>query len=386
VPFGYQPDGRSLKIDEAEAPIIRHIHDLYRQLGSVRAVAEEAEDLGYRTRARPSVSGTRTGGTPFSRGHVYQILTNPLYAGRIRHRDKVYPGQHPAILDPVAWDALQERLAAEAARTRGRLNAAERSPLVGKLFDETGDRLTPSHSRKYGKRLRYYISRRLVTDKRQKHPDAWRLPARDLETGIARILCDHLMKPAVLTDLIRDLSASEIPGLQEKTRNLAIDCDPEGSSDLWAPLLRRADLQQGNILLRLDRKVLAERLGIAADRIDSAARRISASFQMQRRGVEACIVLGAAVPQVDPVLAKNILTALRWYAAIKAGASFGDLAAREKTTTSRIQQMIGLAFLAPDLLDQVAAGRQPVAFTSEWVKRRQMPADWDQQRQIVGGL
>ena len=48
--------------------------------------------------------------------------------------------------------------------------------------------------------------------------------------------------------------------------------------------------------------------------------------------------------------------------------------------------MIGLAFLAPDILDQVAAGRQPVAFTSEWVKRHQLPADWDQQLQIVGGL
>jgi hypothetical protein len=48
--------------------------------------------------------------------------------------------------------------------------------------------------------------------------------------------------------------------------------------------------------------------------------------------------------------------------------------------------MIGFAFLAPDLLDQVAAGRQPVAFTSEWVKRHQLPAGWDQQRKIVGGL
>ncbi len=386
VPFGYQPDGRSLKIDEGEAPINRHIHDLYRQFGSVRAVAEEAEDLGYRTRARPSATGTRTGGTPFSRGHVYQILTNPLYAGRIRHRDKVYPGQHPAIIDPAIWDAFQERLSAEAARSRGRSNVAETSPLVGKLFDKTGDRLTPSHSRKNGKRLRYYVSRRLITERRQKHPDAWRLPARDLETGIARILRDHLTKPTVPAELVRDLSAAELPGLQEKFRQLANDCDPDGGADLWAPLLGPADPQQGSILLRLDRQVLAERLGIRPDRIDSAARRISASFQMQRRGVEARIILGAAVPQVDLVLAKNILAAQHWYAAIKAGASFGDLATREKTTTSRIQQMIGLAFLAPVILDQVAAGRQPVAFTSEWVKRRQLPAYWDQQRQIVGGL
>ena len=86
------------------------------------------------------------------------------------------------------------------------------------------------------------------------------------------------------------------------------------------------------------------------------------------------------------MLAKNILAAQKWYASIKAGASFGDLATREKTTSSRIQQMIGLAFLAPDVLDQVAAGSQPVAFTSEWFKRRQLPPEWDKQAQIVRAL
>lgn len=113
---------------------------------------------------------------------------------------------------------------------------------------------------------------------------------------------------------------------------------------------------------------------------------ISTAFQMQRRSIEARIILGAAAQQVDPVLAKNILTAQRWYAAIRAGSSFGDLAAKERTTTSRIQQMIGLAFFAPDVLDQLAAGSQPIAFTSQWFKRRQLPADWDRQRLIIGTI
>ena len=212
------------------------------------------------------------------------------------------------------------------------------------------------------------------------------MPARHLETGIARVLGNHLRKPTLVTDLVRDITASEVLDLQATLRQVANDCDPEGAADVWAPLLRRADLAQGSILLRLDRKVMADRLGIAPDRIDSAARRIPASFQMQRRGVEVRIILGAAVPKVDPVLAKNILTAQKWYAAVKAGSSFGDLAAREKTTSSRIQQMIGLAFLAPEILDQVAAGNQPVSFTSEWFKRRQLPADWIQQRDVVDGI
>jgi len=132
VPFGYQPDGRSLKIDETEAPIVRHIYTLHEELGSVRAVAERAEELGYRTRVRHFASGSTGGGQPFARGHIHQILTNPLYAGRIRHHDKVYDGQHPAIIEPAQWEDLQNRLSADAARSRGRENAASRSPLAGK--------------------------------------------------------------------------------------------------------------------------------------------------------------------------------------------------------------------------------------------------------------
>jgi len=212
------------------------------------------------------------------------------------------------------------------------------------------------------------------------------LPAHDIETGIARILREHLLKPSTLIDLVKDLSASELPRLQEKLQQTASDCDPDGTADPGAPLLRRADLAQGSITLRLDRKVLAERLNLTPDRIDTRGRRITAPFQMQRRGVEAKIILGAAMPKVDPVLAKNTLTAWRWYEAIKAGASFGSLAKREQTTPSRIQQMIGLAFLAPDILDQITAGVQPLTFTSEWFKRRQLPAAWSEQRETVGGL
>ena len=234
--------------------------------------------------------------------------------------------------------------------------------------------------------MRYYISRRLVTDRRRKHPYAWRLPARDMETGIARILREYLSKPATLTDLVDDLSASELPALQKKLKQMASDCDPDGSTEACAPLLRRADIAPGRIALRLDRKELVARLGLEPDRIDSQGRRITAPIQMQRRGDEAKVLLGAATPRIDPVLPKNIQPARRWYDAIKGGASFSALAACEQTTSSRIQQTIGLAFLAPELLEQIAAGTQPLPFTSEWVKRRQVPADWRAQRGIVGAL
>ncbi len=104
VPMGYDPDGRTLKINQAEAATIRTLYDLYERRSTIRAVKEVADRLGLRSRRRTTTSGQVTGGTPFGRGHIHHILTNPIYAGRIRHRDKVFDGAHPAIIEPDRWE------------------------------------------------------------------------------------------------------------------------------------------------------------------------------------------------------------------------------------------------------------------------------------------
>ncbi len=164
VPLGYQPDGRTLKIDEDEANTIRTLYDLYLKHGILREVKERAEQLDLRSRCRNRAGGRISGGNHFDRGHLQHILSNPVYAGRIRHKQQVYEGQHPAIIVPEIWDTVQDMLQGRASIARGSRKKATTSLLAGKLFDETGDRLTPSHSRKNGRRLRYYISHRLVKD------------------------------------------------------------------------------------------------------------------------------------------------------------------------------------------------------------------------------
>ncbi|WP_432449250.1 recombinase family protein [Aliiroseovarius marinus] len=195
VPLGFQPDGRTLKIDEAEAETIKTLYDLYLEHRTLRDVKEQAENLDLRSRCRERAGGRVSGGKHFDRGHIQHILSNPIYAGRIRHKKQTYDGQHPAIIDPPNWDKVQDMLQSGAAVARGSRQKATRSPLAGKLFDETGDRLTPSHSRKNGKRLRYYISRRLVKDRSRKHPDAWRLPADQVEGLLAELVGRHLTRP-----------------------------------------------------------------------------------------------------------------------------------------------------------------------------------------------
>ena len=100
VPLGYQPDGRTLKIDEVEAQTIRTLYDLYLELGTLRDVKERAEDLNLRSRRRERAGGRISGGKPFDRGHLQHILSNPVYAGRIRHKKQVYKASGVPCLWP----------------------------------------------------------------------------------------------------------------------------------------------------------------------------------------------------------------------------------------------------------------------------------------------
>ena len=167
VPLGYAPDGRSLKVTEPDADVIRTIYDLYLEHRNVRMVKDVVDAQGLKTPVRTYVSGRVKGGAALSYGHIHYILTKPVYAGRIRHHAKVYPGQHEPLIKPEVWDDIQAQLRSDSAKdrtyTKRNRNGAKPSVsrLTGKIFDQTGDRLTPSHSKtaKRGK-LRYYVSHR----------------------------------------------------------------------------------------------------------------------------------------------------------------------------------------------------------------------------------
>ncbi|RZI99090.1 MAG: DUF2924 domain-containing protein [Rubrivivax sp.] len=99
-PLGYRPHGRSLAIVDEHAALVRDIFARYFALGNVRRVANALAADGVRRPLRTTSGGRSYGGGPFTRGPLYPMLRNATYAGRIPHRDKCYPGNHPPIIDP----------------------------------------------------------------------------------------------------------------------------------------------------------------------------------------------------------------------------------------------------------------------------------------------
>lgn len=212
---------------------------------------------------------------------------------------------------------------------KGALNKkAARSLLAGKVFDETGDRLTPSHSRKNGKRLRYYISRRLVVDRSRKHPDAWRLPAEQLEALIVKMVQDHLHKSTTASAIAKAASAAEIVDIQTRL-------SAKRNAATLLGLVHRVDLQPGSIAAMLDNEGFARLLSCKPERIIPATLTITAPFRMRRRGVELKLHLGEAPAEIDRTLVQNIMTAQKWLKVIISGKSIQEIAADEQIPAPR---------------------------------------------------
>ncbi len=140
VPLGYDPHGRTLVINEAEAKQVRHIFQRYLELGSVHILRDELEREGQHSKRWTSRSGKEIGGAVFGRGALFHLLSNRHYLGEIVHKETSYPGLHPAIVDAELFQAVQLRLVQNGGAKRrakaGLEPHPQAAPLAGLVFDD----------------------------------------------------------------------------------------------------------------------------------------------------------------------------------------------------------------------------------------------------------
>jgi len=329
------------------------------------------------TKVRNGTDGRMRGGRPLSRGYIYKLLGNPLYVGRIAHKGITYDGQHSAIIDAETWNAVQAKLAANACERPSETRASEPSPLMGKLFDEAGAPLTPSHAVKSSRRYRYYVSKRLIDGRaaENKERNGWRLPAHEIERIVSEAVTALLADPPSLTDAVREqgIAADHIPDLLKaasRWRGQPLD------------LAERVDLTRDAITICINLSALSREIGISILHAVPA--------QIRRRGVEMRLVLDGGNTQTakpDPVLIKAVARAHKWFDDLASGRarSLGDIARREGVSDRYVSHLMPLAFLAPDIIEAILAGTQPADLTAETLTRRtELPLSWADQKAALG--
>lgn len=395
-PLGYDAIDKALIIVEAEADTVRQLFRLYLETGSVRILKQRADGLGIKTKYRTRKDGRIQGGKPFSRGNLYQLLSNPLYIGKVVHHGDTYPGQHDAIVDQELWDNVQNLMASN---TRARIsptNIKSTCILTGLVYDETGDRLSPSHAIKNGVRYRYYISNRLVHGGRA-DKDGWRIPADQIERPVLALLDDHLTDPLKLTDMV-DATAftpamhQELIMAASRLARQLRRARPHEQRSTLASFTHRIELHPDRLILEIDTSKLNLTLttGNPSDRGQAQFRKIELAHHLKKRGVEAKLVITSktiATPEPDLTLIALIAKAHLWREQLTSGKakSIDELAQQQNADRNEISRFLPLAYLAPVVIEKVLEGTQPVDMTVQRLRNLPtLPHSWNEQRLLLG--
>jgi DNA invertase Pin-like site-specific DNA recombinase len=394
VPLGYDLGDRELLVNPAEAKLVRQIFALYLERGSVRALKAELDRRRIRSKIRHHRSGRVTGGGPFSRGHLYRLLTNPIYIGKLPHKGKLHDGKHDAIVEMHLWERVQAQLCQN---TRGtdRPTAKHPSLLAGRLETSEGQRLVPSHAEKRGKRYRYYVEQRLMQDEGV-GTQGLRYVAEEVERAVLAVLQRFLNSRA---ELVAGLEISKhspgtIKAILGQARTLANRAtDHREAHRLVCEVIERVVVHPEALEIRLRRKGLGRLLG-AEFQSGYPVHVVTSPCKLARRGQELKFILPLQGDSVtfgrrDPALIQAVAKAHLWWDWINSGkvSSLTEIASHEGIDKPKVTRLLRLAFLSPRLVRQICNGSQPVGVTVTTLTRAEiLPVLWEEQDAIVASL
>ncbi|MEP9387721.1 recombinase family protein [Mesorhizobium sp. KR9-304] len=391
VPLGYKAVEKKLVIDPEAASKVRRIFCRYFELKSVPVLADELNgESGIASDSSPS----RQSRLSFTRGKLYHLLSNVVYIGKARHKDRIYGGEHEAIIDQETFAAVQALMKGQAPNRMNGPNVRNRHLLTGLLFDETGDRLSPVFTVKDGKRYRYYISNRLETTTRN-DPSGWRLPADELERTVLHQL------ETTLRDEVRlsDWAGMMVPATPVHTaiaragafRGALQTSSPEQAKSLRR-LVRAIHVKPGEMVLEIDPRAAIGEAGNAGS--DDAGQpevdpvTISVPMTLRRRGAEARLVLeGHSLGRkpddglVEAIGKAHIMLGMLTDGS---GRTFADVANETRVHVADASRILPLAFLAPKITEAILRGRQPFELTAHMLMRDDLPHLWTDQLQQFG--
>jgi DNA invertase Pin-like site-specific DNA recombinase len=201
APLGYDTKERKITVNPSEAETVRAIFRGYVRLGSLGRLLEDLRKRGIVTKVRTLKTGAPVGGIPFTRGPLAHLLRNRFYIGEVAFKGEVLIGEQPAILDRKLFEDVQAKLDEQQTESR-RGRVTSEALLAGRIFDDRGHRMTPSHARKAGVKYRYYISTALLQGRAEHKGSVSRVPAEQVEATVIKSMRRHLGAATDIDDAV----------------------------------------------------------------------------------------------------------------------------------------------------------------------------------------
>ena len=343
VPLGYDARDKKLVINKAEADTVRYIFKRYLEVQSFGKLVEDLDNKNIITKLRNTKASKYNGGIPFTYGPLAYFLKNRVYIGETGHKDKWFPGEHAAIVDRKIFDRVQQLLASKPARRKASRTSSE-ALLSGKLYDDKGNRMSPSYSTKNGVRYRFYVSSALLRGRKAAGGSVQRVSATEIERAV-----------------LAALKTSHQPG--------NFDGAPAPTEEIERVVVARDQL-------------LITTAG-AADQ-DGTSREVRIAWSAKATEPATAVEGDADVGAHNEGLIQSIVRAHAWLKCLQEGthASIEQLAEANRLHPKVVRQALRLAFLSPDVTSAILEGRQPAVLSLARIPTL-LPLPWSEHRRLL---
>jgi site-specific DNA recombinase len=345
VPLGYDAKDKKLVVNKTEAETVRYIFKRYLELQSFGKLVADLDNKGIVTKRRNTKVKKYNGQIPFTYGPLAYFLKNRLYLGETGYKDKWFPGDHAAIVDRKTFDRVQQLLASNPAGRKATRSSSE-ALLLGKLYDDRGNRMSPSFSAKNGVRYRFYVSSAILRGRKAEAGSVSRVAAAAIESAVLAAVEQHKGPSAAKTE------PASIAAIER-------------------------------VVIAADQLLIT--IAGAAD-ADNSPLEIQIPWSIKPRD-SLPTVEGDATSEAthNDVLIQTIIRAHAWMQSLRNGIypSIETLAYAKNLHPKVIRQALQLAFLSPDVTSAILEGRQPVALSLTRIPKL-LPMAWTEHRRLLG--
>lgn len=352
-PIGYKKEDKKLVIHKEEAQKVRMILDLK----SVPKLMHYLKENEIKTRTDKY----------FSKGQLYHLLANKVYIGKITHKDKVYDEEHEAIICDDFFEKVQKLLYENKVDKTCGVKSSSNSLLAGLIYDDLGNKMTPSHSNSHGRRYRYYISRALKNN--EETGSVSKIPAGEVEKFVIETTKEFLQDKKQIQKIVSEYKISK----QNKLIYIAQDIQDYSEPKLIRAIIHKImvsknliEITYNEISIKKVLNALANNQEIVVPDKNEELTPIVISknikiTQLSRN--DNILILNAKeydTPEPNPYLVNAIVKSFYYHKQIQSGKTIENLQTEEGLKDSKyIRNIMNLKYISPELAKQILNGTQP---------------------------
>ena len=357
VPLGYLKEDKKLVVHNEDAQKVQMLFDKYLDLKSVPKLMQYLKENEIKTKTDKY----------FSKGQLYHLLANKIYIGKITHKDKIYDGEHEAIICDEIFEKVQKLLYENKIDKTCGVKCSSNSLLVGLIYDDLGNKMTPSHSNSHGRSYRYYISRALKNN--EETGSVSKIPAGEVEKFVIETTKEFLQDKKQIQKIVSEYKISK----QNKLIYIAQDIQDYSEPKLIRAIIHKIMVSKILIEITYNETSIKKVLNALANNQEIVVPDkneeltpivISKNIKItQLSRNDNILILNAKeydTPEPNPYLVNAIVKSFYYHKQIQLGKTIEDLQTEEGLKDSKyIRNIMNLKYISPELTEQILNGTQP---------------------------